>query len=205
MIDTMYIGSGDIYALLSGKHTKGHQALMRRFVSGIKPYYNALLSPIDALRTGVILKERYLLDLPDNSIIKYPVCSSEMDVFKCTIDHVSIERDVMVDFEKVKTINLSDYMDFMRIKKNKKQLLGYICKKYRNYYNQVQEQLYCTELDSCNLVFLSVTSYDDEINEKRNIQPDDFFKVRIYRDEDVISMIKERGKVFQQIKDYYNE
>lgn len=34
MIETMYIGSGDIHALLSGKNTKSHISLMQRFVSG---------------------------------------------------------------------------------------------------------------------------------------------------------------------------
>ena len=50
MTETMYIGSGDVHALMSGKNTKSHIALMQRFVSGIKPYYNAFASPIDALR-----------------------------------------------------------------------------------------------------------------------------------------------------------
>ncbi|EXZ16759.1 hypothetical protein M067_4894, partial [Bacteroides fragilis str. J-143-4] len=41
MTETMYIGSGDVHALLSGKNTKSHISLMQRFVSGEKPYYNA--------------------------------------------------------------------------------------------------------------------------------------------------------------------
>ncbi len=204
MTNTMYIGSGDIYALLSGKNTKSHQALMQRFVSGIKPYYNALMSPVDVLRTGMILKDRYLLTIPESGIIKYSVCSTEMNVFRCTIDHAIIKKDVVVDFDKLRTVNQSDYLNLIRIKEDKKYLLSYVRKKYRSYYNQVQEQLYCAGLDSCNLVFLSVTSYDDEMNKKRNIQPGDFFTLRIYRDEDIVSAIKERGKVFQQIKDYYN-
>ena len=44
MTETMYIGSGDVHALMSGKNTKSHIALMQRFVSGIKPYYNAFAS-----------------------------------------------------------------------------------------------------------------------------------------------------------------
>ncbi|MCC8146310.1 MAG: hypothetical protein LIO93_07705, partial [Bacteroidales bacterium] len=43
--------------------------------------------------------------------------------------------------------------------------------KYKHYYYQVQEQLLCTGLQECNLVFLSVTSYNDEENLTRVIQP----------------------------------
>ena len=80
---------------------------------------------------------------------------------------------------------------------------AHLKKKYKNYYNQIQEQLYCTELDECNLVFLSVTTYNDEENYKRDIQPNEYMKVRICRDEAVIEKIKERGQIFQQIKDSY--
>lgn len=92
MIETMYIGSGDIHALMSGKNTKSHIALMQRFVSGIKPYYNAFASPIDALRTGAILENRYLLTLPENYFTQYVVKSNDMDVFKCSIDFAKIEK-----------------------------------------------------------------------------------------------------------------
>ena len=64
MKETMYIGSGDIHSLMAGKDSKAHISLMQRFVSGIKPFYNAKASPIDALRTGAILEDRYLLFLP---------------------------------------------------------------------------------------------------------------------------------------------
>lgn len=59
MTETMYIGSGDVHALMSGKNTKSHIALMQRFVSGIKPYYNAFASPIDALRTGAQVSSHF--------------------------------------------------------------------------------------------------------------------------------------------------
>ena len=197
----MYIGSGDVAALLAGKDTQTHQKLLQRFVSGEKPYYNAKASPIDALRTGAILEERYLLTLPDNFFSQWVVVSNEMDVFKCSLDFAKIEKGEVVDFDELKSIYLSDYLDMVNL--NYEALLKHIKKKYKNYYNQIQEQLYCTELDECNLVFLSVTSYDDEENYKRDIQPNEYMKVRIYRDEEVIEKIKERGQIFQQIKDSY--
>ena len=58
---TMYIGSGDIKSLMSGKSTQAHLSLLRRFVSDVKPFYNAKASPIDACRIGAILEDRYLL------------------------------------------------------------------------------------------------------------------------------------------------
>ena len=75
MTETMYIGSGDVHALMSGKSTKSHAALMQRFVSGVKPRYNAFASPIDALRTGARLEDRYLLTLHDNYFPQYVVQS----------------------------------------------------------------------------------------------------------------------------------
>lgn len=206
MIETMYIGSGDVHALISGKNTKSHIALMQRFVSGVKPRYNAFASPIDAVRTGAILENRYLQTLPDNYFTQYVVTSEEMDVFKCSIDFAKIEHGKLVDFDELKTLYLSDYLDFIEpIKHDNSSLLEYVKKKHKNYYYQVQEQLFCTSLDSCNLVFLSVTSYNDESNWNRDIMPNEFCKIRIRRDDKAISLIKERGLIFQQIKDYYHE
>ena len=48
-----------------------------------------------------------------------------------------------------------------------------------------------------------VYSYDDEENYSRDILPNEVLKVRISRDEEVIERIKERGRIFQQIKDCY--
>ena len=110
MIETMYIGSGDIHALMAGKTTQSHISLMQRFVSGIKPYYNSKDSPIDALRTGAILEDRYLLTLPENYFSQYVCVSNEMDVFKCSIDFAKIEKGEIVDFDELKTISLSDYL-----------------------------------------------------------------------------------------------
>lgn len=205
MIETMYIGSGDIHALMSGKNTKSHIALMQRFVSGIKPYYNAFASPIDALRTGAILENRYLLTLPENYFTQYVVKSNDMDVFKCSIDFAKIEKGQLIDFDELKTLYLSDYLDFIEpIKHDNKALVEYVRKKHKAYYYQVQEQLYCTQLESCNLVFLSVTTYDDDTNWRRNIHPNEYCKIRISRDEKAINEIKDRGLIFQQIKDFYS-
>lgn len=204
MIETMYIGSGDIHALMSGKKTKSHSALMQRFVSGIKPNYNSFASPIDALRTGAILENRYLFTLPDNYFTQYIVTSDEMDVFKCSLDFAKLDKGKLVDFDELKTLYLSDYLEFIEPIKNDNDLLvEYLKKKHKSYYNQVQEQLYCTKLSSCNLVFLSVTSYDDEENWNRVIKDNEYCKIRITRNENIISMMKERGSIFQKIKDYY--
>lgn len=203
-MNSMFIGSGDIHALMSGKDTLSHLNLLRRFVSGVKPYYNAKASPIDALRTGAILEDRYLLTLPDDYFAQYVVCSEDMDVFKCSLDFAKIENGKVVDFDELKSVYLSDYLEFEEIKDFPDRILARICKKYKSYYYQVQEQLYCTGLNEANLVFLSVTSYNDEENYSRVIKSNEYIKVRIRRDEAAIEQIKERGRIFQKIKDYYS-
>lgn len=197
MTETMYIGSGDVAALLSGRDTKTHIALMQRFVSGEKPRYNAKASPIDALRTGAILEDRYLLTRPENCFAQYKVESREMDVFVATLDFAYIEKGEVVDFDELKTVSFND---FLRIQTD-----GVNVRKppYKKYYSQIQEQLYCSGLSSANLVFLSVHSYDDEENYHREIQPNEYLKIRIERDEEEIEKIKDCGRIFQQIKDYY--
>lgn len=204
MTNTMYIGSGDVYALMSGKDSKSHISLMQRFVSGIKPHYNAESSPIDALRTGAILENRYLLTLAENYFTQYVCVCPEMDVFKCSLDFAKIEQGKVVDFDELKTLYLSDYLEFVEpIKSDNESLLEYLRKKHKAYYYQVQEQLYCTGLEECNLVFLSVISYEDEENLSRIIAPNEYCKIRVYRDNEAIQRIKERGSIFQQIKDFY--
>lgn len=206
MLDTMYIGSGDVSALMSGLHTKTHVSLLQRFVSGVKPYYNALASPIDACRIGAILEDRYLKILPDNYFAQYVVNSTDMNVFKASIDFAKIEGGSIVDFDELKTLYLSDFLEFIEpIKSDQKSLLNFLKKKHKKYYNQVQQQMYCTGLDSCNLVFLSVYSYEDDENNRREIKSNEYCKIRVFRDEIAIEAIKERAKIFQQIKDYYNE
>lgn len=206
MISTLYIGSGDVAALMMGKDTAGHLRLMQRFVSDEIPHYNAQASPIDALRTGAILENRYLLTLPDGYFSQYVVRSDEMDVFKCSLDFARLDGGKVVDFDELKTMSFMDYIEQVEpIKGDNDALLAYLQRKHKNYYYQVQEQLFCTHLESCNLVFLSVTSYDDEENRQRIIRDGEYCKVRVSRDEKAIAQIKERGQIFQQIKDYFTK
>lgn len=196
---SMYVGSGDCYALLSGKDTKTHQKLLQRFVSNEKPYYNALNSPIDALRTGAILEDRYLLTLDDGYYSQYKAVCTELDVLKSSIDFAKIESGKIIDFDELKTANFDDFLKLQNAD------IEYIKKRYKANYNQVQFQLLCTGLDSANLVFLVVYSYEDEINQERIIQPNELVSFRVQRDEEVILNIRTRALIFQNIKDFYTK
>ena len=194
---SMYIGSGDCASLLAGLKTQAHLNLLRRFVSGEVPYYNALASPIDALRTGAILEDRFLLTLTDDYYPQYKVINKEQDVLKSSLDFARIEKGEVVDFIELKSVSFYDFLEITD--ENFK-------KKYKNYYNQVQFQLYCTGLESATLCFLCVYSYDDEENRARVINVEqDTKRFRIERDEKVINKIKERAVIFQQLKDLYHE
>ena len=206
MTETMYIGSGDVRLLMAGKNTKTHAQLMQRFVSGVKPHYNALASPIDALRTGAILEERYLLVLPDDYYPQYVVKSTEMDVFKASIDFARLQDGIVVDFDELKTLSFNDFVEQVEpLRGDNDALVQYVIKKHKSYYYQVQEQLFCAGLSSANIVFLCVNSYDDDENWQRIITDNEYCKVRIERDEKAIEEIKERGAIFQAIKDYYTK
>lgn len=196
----MRIGSGDVPALLAGKDTIAHRNLLNMFVSDVRPNYNAKASPIDALRTGAILEDRYAL-LRDDYYSQYRIPSKEMDVLTATLDFSKLDKGKVVDFEELKTCWFSDYVNFESM--NESGRLDHLKKKYKNNYNQVQQQLYCSELDSANIVFLVVYTYDDTINYNRIIKENEFFKIRVDRDEAVINKIKERANIFQQIKNYY--
>ena len=200
----LVIGSGDIAHLLMGKQTKGYQDLIRKFVAEDKPYYNALASPIDALRTGAILEGLYALILPDDYYCQYKCKYEEMDVFVSSIDFAKINNGNIIDFDELKTMFLIDYLEMIEPIKNtdKSVYLPIIKKSFDKYYNQVQCQLMCSGLDEANLVFLSVDTYKDEENYNRNILENDYAKFRIYRDEKVISEIKNRGQIFQDIKNH---
>lgn len=201
------IGSGDIAALMAGKDTESHKSLFRKFISDNSPHYNAFASPIDACRAGAILEDRYLLTLPDNYFSQYKVKSSKMDVFISTIDFAKIDKGLLVDFDELKSIFWNDFVEIIVPLKEltQKEAQDFIKKKFKKYYNQVQDQLFCSELDECNLVFLAVNSYEDKENYSRIIQPNEIAKFRIKRDETTISQIKERGSIFQQIKDFYTK
>jgi len=202
MIETLYIGSGDVASLLSDKNSEGFKKLLQRFVSDEKPYYNAKNSPIDALRTGAILEDQYLKILPDCYYSQYIVVSEEMNVFRASLDFAKLESGKVVDFDELKTCSFDDFLQLQKIGGNYQEFLK---KTYKKYYNQVQEQLYCANLELANLVFLVVYSYDDLENYSREIKENEYVKFRIKRDLDVINSITERGKLFQMIKDFYDE
>jgi integrase len=195
---SMYIGSGDCASLLAGLKTQAHINLLRRFVSGEIPYYNALASPIDALRTGAILEDRFFLTLPDDYYPQYKVINQEQDVLKSSLDFAKIEKGEVVDFIELKSVSFYDFLEITDI--------DYIKKKYKNYYNQVQFQLYCTGLESAELCFLCVYSYDDNENRVREINTEmDTKRFTIERDEKVINKIKERAEIFQKLKNLYHD
>ena len=196
---TMYIGSGDVSALLAGKSTLAHAKLLQQFVSNTYPNYNSKASPIDALRTGAILEDRYMCYLGDDYYPQYKCTCKEMDVLTCSIDFAKLDKGKIIDFEELKTCNFNDFLELQ------KQDIEYIKKNYKNNYNQVQHQLLCTGLEYAHLVFVVVYSYDDEINETRDIKDNEIIKFKINRDDEVINKIKERAKIFQTIKDYYND
>jgi len=195
---SMYIGSGDIASLLAGRNTLSFSKLLQRFVGNEKPYYNAKASPIDALRTGAILEDRYLLTLDNSFYSQYSVKSEKMDVLKATLDFAKLENNKVVHFEELKTCNFDD---FLKIQNSE---LDYIKKYYKNNYNQVQFQLLCSGLQIATLVFLVVYNYDDEENYERVIEEKDIVKFEVTRDEEVISKITDRAMFFQQIKDNFN-
>lgn len=198
----LVIGSGEISALMADKNTEAFQNLLRKFVAAEKPVYNALASPIDALRTGAILEKRYLETLPDNYMVQYKLTNPEMDVFTSSIDFAKIEGGKIVDFDELKTIYFTDFIEHIEPIRNG-EYLPVIKKKFKKYYNQIQIQLFCSGLDSANLVFIPVYSYDDNENELRMIQDNEVVKFRIHMDEEVISKIREKAELFQTIKNYF--
>ena len=199
------IGSGDVANLLMGKQTKGYQNLWRKFLDDRPPYYNALASPIDALRTGAILETNYLNYLPDGYFTQVKSTFDELDVCTSSIDFAKIEEGDIIDFDELKTIFLPDYISIilplagLPINEQKKQLKKY----FKNNYNQVQFQLLCTGLQEANLVFLSVESYDDEANKKRIIGDTNVTKFRLDRDPEIIEIIYDRVSIFQKVKDHF--
>lgn len=196
------IGSGDTTQLLSGKQTKGFASLLQKFVADDKPYYNAYASPINALRTGAILEIKYLEVLGENYYVQYKSTCETIDCMTSSLDFAQIQNGKIVDFDELKTIYLTDFIDKIVPLKNKKkeEQTSYIKKVFKSNYNQVQFQLLCSGLDSANLVFLSVETYDDTENYLREITDNDYFKFRIYRDEKVISDIIKNAEIFQNIK-----
>lgn len=199
----LIIGSGNTTALLSGLNTKGHHSLLEAFVSNITQYRNAKASPVDALRTGAILEDRYHLTLSDDYYAQHKATCKELSALRSSLDFAKIDKGEVVDFEELKTCSLLDFLEFEKFRDDGASGVEYIKKKYKNYYNQVQFQLLCTGLESATMVFLAVYTYEDEINLTRDIKPNEIIKFSIQRDEKVIELITKRAAIFQQIKDYY--
>ena len=198
------LGSGDTSKLLSGKQTKGFASLLQKFVADDRPYWNSLGSPLNALRTGAILEPVYLRNLSDNYYAQYKSTCKEFDCLTASIDFAKLEDGNVVDFDELKTIFLTEYIEKIvpLSELSQKEQTEYIKKKFKANYEQVQFQLLCTDLESANLVFLSVESYDDIENELREIEENDYKKFRITRDEMVIAKIMERATIFQTIKNF---
>lgn len=206
MIVSTYIGSGDVASLMASVDSKAYLSLLQRFVSDEIPYHNAKESPIDALRTGAILEDRFFLTLDDSWFAQYYVQSNEMDVFKATLDFAQLTDGKVSDFIELKSVNFDDFLNYVvPARDDNDKLLEYLLKKHKAYYYQVQEQLYCTELERARLCFLCVTSYDDDENYQRDIQTKEYAFVDIERDDSVIESIKQRGEIFQKIKNHLNQ
>lgn len=203
MKNTMYIGSGSVYALLSGLHTKTHAGLMQQFVSGVKPHYNAYSSPIDALRTGQILEDRFAEHVGDEYYTQMKVKCDEMDVLIATLDFVKLSNGKVIDFIELKTCAFDEFITFNQM--TDADLLTYTKKKNKRYYNQIQHQLLCTGLNTCKMTYLVSYTYVDEDNYSRVIKKEDYRTITVSRDEKVISLIKERAYIFQQIRDCYSK
>lgn len=201
---SMYIGSGDVVALMSGLTTETHRKLLRRFVSDEIPYYNALHSPIAHFRAGAILEDRFFQTLGDEYLPQYKKVCKEYDVCRSTLDFARIEANEVTGFIELKTAYINDFLDInMYRDAPSKEYLPFINKKYKSNYEQVQFQLMCTGLEKGTLCYLEVQTYDDEENYKRDIQPDEYVMFEIKRDKEVINEIKNRVSIFQTIKDYY--
>lgn len=200
----LVIGSGDANTLLMGKETKGFQDLIRKFVAEDKPYYNALASPIDQLRSGFILEEAYFRQLPDYYYTQIKKTSKELDVCVSTLDFAILEKGEPIDFDELKTLSLTDFLEIIEPLRNTDNsvYLPVIKKTFKKYYIQTQFQLFCSGLHEANLVFLAVESYNDQENYAREITENDYIKFRVNRDTEVIDQLKERALFFQNIKNY---
>lgn len=201
------IGSGDVYRLMAGLNTQSYQSLLRQFVAENRPYYNAQASPIDALRTGSIIEERYTELVGADFFVQYKARCKEMDCFISTLDFAQLKDGEVINFEELKSIFITDFIDIVVpiTDMSYDEYIQVIKKKFKKYYEQVQFQLLCTGLDSAILTFISISSYVDEENWTREIQGNEVAKFDIKRDEDVILKLKERGSFFQSIRDHFTQ
>lgn len=193
------LSSSDAPVLLSGMETQGYRKLLRKFSGELQPEYNSLASPIDALRTGSIIEQRYLLSTPINYFSQYFAQSKEMDVFTAHIDFAIMEGGKIVDHEEVKSVEFSDFIKLKSVDDPE----PYILKSYKNNYIQLQQQLICTGNDSGQLVFICVHSYDDAENYSRIIVDKDIVRFRINRNEEMIDNLMRRARPFQYFRDWH--
>lgn len=201
---SMYIGSGDVVALMSGKTTETHRKLLRRFVSDEIPYYCSKNSPIDALRTGSILEDRFYLTLNDEYLPQYKVESEDLNVCKATLDFAKLYEGKVVDFKELKTAFATDYLDINMYRDcEEKDYLPFVKKKYKHNWEQIQYQMFCAKLDSARLCYLEVQTYDDLENYSRVITEDEIVEFKITLDESFIEKLKARIKPFQELKNFY--
>ena len=121
---SLIIGSGDVARLISGKKTKGYRELWKKFIDTEVPYYNALASPIDALRTGAILEIPYLNFLGDDYYPQVKVDCESQNVLRVSLDFAKFMKGKLVDFEELKTIFLTDFIEIIRPMKEKDQGRG---------------------------------------------------------------------------------
>ena len=198
------IGSGDCKSIMMGKKTKGYQDFVRKFVSDDIQVYNSYASPIDALRTGKILEDRFALVLEEGWFVDVKVRSKTFDVMASSLDFGKMEEGKLVDFIEMKTMWLTDYLDFVSpIKGDNDKLVAWFKKSAKTYYEQVQWQLYVSELESCQVCYLAVQSYDDEFNYKYEITENDYTMFRVKRDQEVIDKILKEVEFFQNIKNHF--
>lgn len=198
------IGSGDCKSIMMGNKTKGYQEFLRKFVSDDIQVYNSYASPIDALRTGKILEDRFALTLEEGWFVDVKVRSKDFDVMAASLDFGKMNEGKLVDFIEMKTMWLTDYLDFISpIKGDNLSLVKWFKKSAKTYYEQVQWQLYVSELESCQVCYLAVQSYDDEFNYKYGITENDYTMFRVERDLDVIDKILKEVEFFQKIKNHF--
>ena len=202
---SLIIGSGDVPKLISGKHTKGYRELWMKFIDPLPPNYNSLASPINALRTGAILEVPYLNYLGDDYYPQVKVPSESMDVLKVSIDFAKYSKGEIIDFDELKTIFITDFIEIVKPMQNASQAdqQKFVKAKFRSNYYQIQSQLFASGLQAANMAFLSVETYDDEKNESRVIIDNDVVKFRIKRDDEAINLIEERLGIFQTVKDNF--
>jgi hypothetical protein len=198
----MRIGSGDCRQLLMAPTTKGFRDLLVKFVTDEKQNYNSYASPIDALRTGKILEDKYAEYLGDEWFCQHRATCKEMDVLISSLDFAKFGTGELVEFIELKTCWMTDWLD---IPCNGQVIHDGWIQKQKQVYNQVQFQLLCTGLDMARVDYLMVTSYEDDVNYHRNIEHGEVKFCYVQRDEKMIKHIKERAYIFQQIKDLLSE